>query len=38
MSDNVRVIIHNTLDFIADTWLPFGVLALCFAAWLIGPT
>ncbi len=28
--------IDFALDFIADTWLPLGVLLMCFAAYLIG--
>jgi len=36
MNNNIRLIIHHTLDFVADTWLPLGVLLMCFAAYLIG--
>ena len=36
MNNTVRNIIGHTLDFIADTWLPLGVVLMCFAAYLIG--
>lgn len=36
MNNTLRTAISRTLDFIADTWLPLGVLLMCFAAYLIG--
>jgi len=36
MNNTIRTAICNALDFIADTWLPLGVVLMCFAAYLIG--